>query len=58
MAGFWTLTRLILRRDRVKLPIWIGSIVLSLLAMVPMLKDIYGSGESLAVLHCLVSAFD
>ena len=51
MAGFWTLTRLILRRDRVKLPIWIGSIVLSLLAMVPMLKDIYGDSGSLAVLH-------
>lgn len=51
MTGFWTLTRLILRRDRVKLPVWIGTTVLSLLAMVPLLKNVYGDSKSLAVIH-------
>lgn len=51
MAGLWTLIRLILRRDRVKLPLWIGGFVLSLLAMIPLLRDIYGSEESLQTLY-------
>lgn len=50
-AGIKPLIRLILRRDRVKLPLWVVGIVLSLLAMVPLLKETYGDPKSLAALH-------
>ncbi|HMR72499.1 MAG TPA: hypothetical protein PKD68_00630 [Candidatus Saccharibacteria bacterium] len=56
MAGLWTLIRLILRRDRVKLPLWIGGFVLSLLTMIPLLRDIYGSEESLRTLYATFGA--
>ncbi len=51
MAGLGTLIRLILRRDRVKLPVWIIAIVSSLLAMVPLLRDTYGAGDELATIY-------
>lgn len=50
-AGTTTFIRLILRRDRIKLPVWILAITLSLLAMVPMLREVYGDPASLAALH-------
>lgn len=51
MAGLGTLIRLILRRDRVKLPVWIVATVASLIAMVPILKDTYGEGDELALIY-------
>ncbi len=56
MAGLGTMLRLLLRRDRVKLPLWIGVFVLGFLAMIPLLRDVYGSDESLAVMHATLSA--
>lgn len=53
-AGTWTLTKLILRRDRIKLPVWIVGIVGSLIAMVPLLRDMYGDD---AELNTLFSTF-
>ena len=56
MSGLLTLIRLILRRDRVKLPLWIGIFVLGLLAMIPLLRDVYGSEESLQVMYATLAA--
>jgi Putative exporter of polyketide antibiotics len=50
-AGTWTLIKLILRRDRVKLPIWILLIVLFTLSMIPLLKNTYGSQETIDTLY-------
>lgn len=50
IAGIKPLIRLILRRDRLKLPLWTIGIVLSLLSMVPLLKETYGDPTSLATL--------
>ncbi len=50
-AGTWTLIKLIFRRDRIKLPVWIVAIVASLVSMVPMLRNVYGDETSLATLH-------
>lgn len=44
-TGTWRLMRLALRRDRVKLPIWIVAIVGLLAAAVPTLKEVYGSSQ-------------
>ena len=51
MTGTWQLIKLILRRDRIKLPIWILSISLFLLYMIPLLKNSYGTPESLQTLY-------
>lgn len=51
MTGTWNLIKLILRRDRVKLPAWILGISLSLLWMIPLLKNTYGTPESLQTLY-------
>lgn len=51
LHGIGTLTGLILRRDRLKLPIWIVCIVALLLAMVPLLRDVYGDEASLTSLY-------
>ena len=51
MTGTWNLIKLILRRDRVKLPVWILSLVGILLWMIPILKDTYATPETLATLH-------
>jgi len=51
MIGTWQLIKLILRRDRVKLPIWILGISLFLLWMIPLLKNTYGTPESLQTLY-------
>jgi len=50
-AGTKTLIGLILRRDRVKLPLWIIGITASLIAMVPVLRDVYGDEASLTTLY-------
>lgn len=50
-AGLKTLIKLILRRDRIKLPLWLILVPLSLVIMVPMLKSVYGDAESLQVLY-------
>lgn len=47
----WTLIKLILRRDRIKLPVWIGVISLSLLSMIPVLQKTYGDEASINVLY-------
>ena len=56
LAGLRPLIWLILRRDRFKLPVWIASVSLSLLAMVPLLKDVYGDAASLESVHQSFSA--
>lgn len=56
MAGLWTLIRLILRRDRIKLPLWIAGFTLVLLAMIPLLQDVYGDAESLATMYATFGA--
>lgn len=50
-AGTKTLIGLILRRDRIKLPLWIIGITASLIAMVPVLQDVYGDEASLTTLY-------
>lgn len=45
-AGLKTLLLLIIRRDRIKLPLSIILFVASLLAMVPLLLNVYGDAES------------
>lgn len=56
MAGLGVMIRLILRRDRIKLPLLIGVFTLMLLAMIPLLRDVYGDAESLAVMYATLSA--
>jgi len=56
MAGLGTLVKLILRRDRIKLPLWIIGLVATLLAMVPLLRDIYGDTASLNTMYATFSA--
>ena len=51
MTGVWPLIKIILRRDRIKLPIWILGISGSLLSIVPLLKDLYGDQKSLESLY-------
>ena len=55
-AGTGTLIRLILRRDRAKLPIWLFAVVLSLVAMVPLLQNVYGDAASIMVMYQTFSA--
>lgn len=47
MIGTWQLIKLILRRDRVKLPLWIIGFVGFLLYMIPMLRATYGQPAGL-----------
>ncbi|MCL2281031.1 hypothetical protein FWC31_04120, partial [Candidatus Saccharibacteria bacterium] len=56
MTGTWNLIKLILRRDRVKLPVWILSLTGVLLYMIPILKGTYAAPETLATLHQQFSA--
>lgn len=50
-AGTWTLIKLILRRDRLKLPLWIVLVVGFTLGMVPLLKNTYGDEATLTTLY-------
>lgn len=50
MRGAGTFIRLILRRDRIKLPLWIVLIVSTLLMIVPLLSNVYGDKASLVAL--------
>lgn len=56
MAGLGVMIRLIIRRDRIKLPLWIIGFVLLLVAMIPLLRDMYGDQESLDTMHTTFSA--
>lgn len=56
MAGLGTLIRLIFRRDRIKLPLWIGGFILSLVSMIPLLRDVYGDEESLQAMYATFGA--
>ncbi|MCL2174178.1 hypothetical protein FWH58_02715 [Candidatus Saccharibacteria bacterium] len=57
MTGTWNLIKLILRRDRVKLPIWILALVGMLLYMIPLLRNTYAfSPETLETLYHQFSA--
>ncbi len=56
MKGLGTLVRLILRRDRIKLPVSIIGFILLLVLMVPLLSDVYGDEESLATVYATFSA--
>lgn len=49
-SGLFSLIKLVFRRDRVKLPVWIGCFTLFILYMIPTLQNIYGDAESLGVL--------
>lgn len=51
MTGTGSFIRLILRRDRVKLPVWIVSVVASLVAIAPLLRNVYGDMSELTMLH-------
>ncbi len=51
LTGISPLIKLILRRDRVKLPIWIICVVASLLCMIPLLQGVYGDQASLNTLY-------
>ena len=55
-AGLATLIKLILRRDRVKLPVWTICFVVFLLWMIPLLSDMYGDAASLEALYQTLSA--
>ncbi|MFT4185982.1 MAG: hypothetical protein QM613_01960 [Micrococcaceae bacterium] len=50
-TGIKELIILILKRERIKLPIWILAISISLILMVPLLKDVYGDQKSLTALY-------
>ena len=54
-TGTWRLTRLALRRDRVKLPIWILAIAGIMLISVPALGDVYGD-QAAQITYALTSA--
>lgn len=56
MAGFSAFVRLILRRDRVKLPVWIVGFSGLLLLMIPMLREVYPDEESLRTLYTAFGA--
>lgn len=51
MAGVKTLLALILRRDRIKLPLVLTLLITSLWAMIPLLRDVYGDDQSLATMY-------
>ncbi len=51
MTGTWVLIKLILRRDRLKLPLLIVGFVGLLLLIIPMLRSVYGDDASLATIY-------
>ena len=55
-TGLFSLIKLILRRDRIKLPVWIIIFVASIIMMLPLLHDMYGDTESLTTLYQTFSA--
>ncbi|MBB3035889.1 ABC transporter permease [Hoyosella altamirensis] len=48
LAGTWTMTRLILRRDRIRLPIWIGALTLLTVGSLQSFRDTYPTAEDRA----------
>lgn len=53
MAGLWNLIKLILRRDRVKLPLFVFLFVGIMLYMVPILRETYGDAAGLRTIYNL-----
>lgn len=49
--GVMALIKLIIRRDRIKLPLWIVGAASTLLLMVPLLRDTYGEQAALNTLY-------
>lgn len=52
----WTLVKLILRRDRIKLPVWILASSLTLLSIIPVLRSTYGEQQAIDALYQTFSA--
>lgn len=50
-AGLFPLIKLIFRRDRIKLPVWIICFTVFLLWMIPLLKEMYSEPDTLATLY-------
>ena len=50
-TGLFSLIKLIFRRDRVKLPVWIICFTLFLLWMIPLLKEMYADAETMNTLY-------
>ncbi|AEF41987.1 ABC transporter permease [Hoyosella subflava] len=48
LAGTWTMVRLILRRDRIRLPIWIGALTLLTVGSLQSFRDTYPTAEDRA----------
>jgi ABC-2 type transport system permease protein len=46
LTGTWTLVRLILRRDRVRIPVWLGALTLTTVGTALSFGDLYGTVEA------------
>jgi len=55
-TGLFPLIKLIFRRDRVKLSVWVGCITLFLIYMVSILQNLYGDTESITAIFQTFSA--
>lgn len=51
MAGVWQFVKLILRRDRIKLPLWVFGLIAFLILMVPLLRDVYSTDEGFETIY-------
>ena len=49
-SGLWAETRFILRRDRVRLPVWLLGIVSFTVLCVPLLANMFGTPQELAIM--------
>jgi ABC-2 type transport system permease protein len=56
LTGTWRLVRLALRRDRIKLPLWIAIVIGMLAANVPAVKDFYASSLEDRVSYAVTTA--
>ena len=56
LTGTWALTRLALRRDRIKLPVWIASVVGLAIYSAVAIKTIYPTTEDLEAIVAFVSS--
>lgn len=51
MAGVWQFVKLILRRDRIKLPLWVFGLIAFFILMVPLLRDVYSTDEGFETIY-------
>lgn len=56
MTGLWNMIRLILRRDRLKLPLSIGGFTITTLAMIPLLRNVYANSETLSMMYATLNS--